>query len=113
MKGKNGEWIKSPPEIREAFKDHFEKILKGRISYLPIDPRWMHGLAQVTEEQSVFLLTPFSDAEIKKATFSSKPLKSPRPDGVPPAFLQKYWHLVGPNICEVIHSFFATRYLLK
>lgn len=40
-------------------------------------------------------------------------LKSPGPDGIPPVFIQKNWDLVGPNICDVVHSFVASGHLLK
>ncbi|XP_043694514.1 uncharacterized protein LOC122645253 [Telopea speciosissima] len=44
--------------------------------------------------------------EVKLSLFSMQPLKSPGPDGLPPAFFQNYWDLVGTDICKFVHDFF-------
>ncbi len=30
------------------------------------------------------------------------PLKSPGPDGLPPVFYQKYWHLIGEDVTKAV-----------
>ena len=44
------------------------------------------------------LLAPFSAIEIKDALFYMHPDKSPGPDGMNPAFYQKFWHIVGEDV---------------
>ena len=36
--------------------------------------------------------------------FQMHPSKSPRPDGMPPFFFQKYWHIVGQDVTTVVLS---------
>ncbi|KAJ4980562.1 hypothetical protein NE237_031399 [Protea cynaroides] len=39
--------------------------------------------------------------EIRRAAFAMSPLKSPGPDGLPPAFYHKFWDKIGANICRL------------
>uniref|UniRef100_A0A803PBK2 Reverse transcriptase domain-containing protein n=1 Tax=Cannabis sativa TaxID=3483 RepID=A0A803PBK2_CANSA len=42
------------------------------------------------------------DSEIKEVVFKLHPLKAPGPDGYPRIFFQKYWHIVGKEVCEMV-----------
>jgi hypothetical protein len=44
--------------------------------------------------------------EIKEAVFSMQSLKSPGPDGLPPLFYKKYWHIVGHAVIKAVQNFF-------
>lgn len=84
IKAQNGAWISDAGEIKQAFKSHFQSILQNSAQYpSSIDQEWIRGLTPLSDSHISMLLTSFSNAEIKKAAFSSKPLKSPGPDGVP------------------------------
>lgn len=101
-------------QIQEAFKAHFQGILQGSLAVIrPPAGEWLQDLPSISEDHIAMLLTPFSNAEIKKTAFSSKPLKSPGPDGVPPALIQQYWTLVGPDIYDAVHSFFLFGVLIE
>lgn len=61
IKGRNGDWIQSPPDIRVAFKDHFMGIRNGSSSTSPLmDSQWLQGLSTLSDLHSPFLLNPFS-----------------------------------------------------
>ena len=47
----------------------------------------------------------FTEAEVKEALFQINPSKAPGPDGFNPFFYQRYWHVVGKDITEVILNF--------
>ena len=59
------------------------------------------------------LNTPFTSQDIKKAYFSSKPLKSPGPDGTPPFFFQHNWDLVGADVIRSVKAFLHSGFILK
>lgn len=44
----------------------------------------------------------FTNLEVKKVLFQMHPIKALGLDGLPALFFQKYWHLVGPNMCNMI-----------
>ncbi|KAL0409022.1 UNVERIFIED_CONTAM: putative mitochondrial protein [Sesamum radiatum] len=54
------------------------------------------------------LLLPYTEAEVTRALSQMAAFKSPGPDGVPPIFFQKFWHIVKqdvvPYVLHVLNS---------
>ena len=61
---------------------------------------------------NVNLTRSVDDHEIQKALFSMHPHKAPGPDGMPPFFFQKYWHIFQSDICKVVKDFFFSDKML-
>ncbi|KAL0378749.1 UNVERIFIED_CONTAM: Retrovirus-related Pol polyprotein from type-1 retrotransposable element R2 [Sesamum radiatum] len=59
---------------------------------------------RVTHAMNESLLLPFTSDEIAQALQQMDPLKSPGPDGMPPIFYQKFWSIVGPDVCASVLS---------
>ena len=53
---------------------------------------------------NITLLQRYSSEEVKQALFQMHPSKSLGPDGMPPIFFQKYWHIVGQDVTIAILS---------
>lgn len=49
--------------------------------------------------------------DVKDALFSMHSDKSPGPDGMNPAFYQKYWHIVGQDVTEACLNYITLRTL--
>lgn len=47
-------------------------------------------------------------AEIHDAIKQMSPFKAPSPNGFPPCFFQRYWHIIGEKISNEIQNMFAT-----
>lgn len=65
----------------------------------------------ISEEGNSFLLSPFSEEEIKKAVFDLGGDRAPGPDGFPAAFFQNFWHVVGKDVVEAIQEFQKTQHM--
>ncbi|KAL0394970.1 UNVERIFIED_CONTAM: LINE-1 retrotransposable element O protein [Sesamum latifolium] len=65
---------------------------------------------QLTPAMSEALLQPFSAEEVSQALKQIHPLKSPGLDGMSPIFFQKYWSIVGPDVCSSVLDFLNTSY---
>lgn len=61
----------------------------------------------ITDAQNDELLKPIEEEEVKRALFQMNPDKAPGPDGMTPAFFQKYWKIVGKDIVVMVRKFFA------
>lgn len=62
--------------------------------------------ATITEHQNTMLLLPVTKEEVKSALFQMHPDKAPGPDGMTPAFYQKYWSIVGDDVFKLVVKFF-------
>ena len=62
-------------------------------------------LARVTVDMQEMLFGDFTTNEIKEAIFQMGPTKAPGPDGMNALFYQKFWHIVGPDVVNVVLDF--------
>lgn len=87
IKNQEGEWIDNPQEIKEVFFNYFKDLFSKSPSAPTIDHNdpIFENLPCVLADHLKILSKPFSEEEIRYAVFSSKPLKSPGPDGIPPS----------------------------
>lgn len=65
----------------------------------------------VTEEQNSELGNEVTEEEVKRALFHMYPDKSLGPDGMTPGFYQKFWHIVGGDIVNIVKQFFSTGHI--
>ncbi|XP_062028694.1 uncharacterized protein LOC133744637 [Rosa rugosa] len=63
---------------------------------------------KISDEMNLSLSAPYSEEEIKKALFQMHPSKSPGPDGMSPCFFQKFWHVVGHDVCCAVKAVLTT-----
>lgn len=54
-----------------------------------------------------------SDAEILRTVKQMGPAKAPGSNGFTASFYQRYWSIVGQDICYMIRSFFSSGFLLR
>ena len=116
IKDDEGTWITNQSQIKSLFLESFKGIYqcgKSRGERIQYDDPFLSPVASLSQHHIDLLTVPFSNEEIKAACFSSKPLKSPGPDGTPPIFFQQNWDIVGSDVTSSVNSFFTSGYLLK
>jgi len=105
---------------REGFEEvakvinHYYQGLLGEQGTHRNEINWevMRVGPQLTIEQQMKLIEPFSERDIREAILRIPSIKSPRPDGFSSSFF-KSWQTVGKLIYEAIHEFFATGRMCK
>lgn len=103
-----GVWHTQPAKIRSLLLDYFENIFKAEgIATEAIDEVVEAVGTRVTPGMNDTLLLPITDNEIKDL-FQMHPSKSPGPDGMSPFFFQKYWSIVGVDVCLAVRNFLET-----
>lgn len=55
----------------------------------------------ISSHQNAQLDQDFTGEEVKEALFAMHPDKSPGPDGMNPAFYQRFWNIVGKDVVEL------------
>lgn len=67
----------------------------------------------VTSNMNYTLIQDYTANEVKHALFQMHPSKSPGLDGMSPFFFQKYWHIVRPNVTNIVLSVLCHGHLLR
>lgn len=66
----------------------------------------------ISETMNANLTKVVENQEIRKALFFMHPHKAPGPDGMSLFFFQKYWNVVGEDVCNAVKAFFHSKNLL-
>ncbi|KAL2249828.1 UNVERIFIED_CONTAM: hypothetical protein Sindi_2456500 [Sesamum indicum] len=67
----------------------------------------------LTEEEVAFIIAPFSEEDVKNATFDIAKDKASGPDGYSSGFYKATWLVIGKEVMKVVLDFFATGRILK
>ncbi|XP_062028495.1 uncharacterized protein LOC133744394 [Rosa rugosa] len=106
LQDENGEWHNDPRTIKHMLLEYYQKVFANEgVDDDAISTVFRATPMKVTAFMNADLTLPYSDEEIKVALFQMHPSKSPSPDGMSPFFFQKYWHIVGLDVCLAIRNF--------
>ncbi|GAU38652.1 hypothetical protein TSUD_276920 [Trifolium subterraneum] len=107
----DGEWIESPPLIKEAVSSYFRSHVSSPYRVKPrLDGVFFNTLS---EEENAGLISPFSLEEIQEVVANSDGSKSPGPDGFNFSFLKKFWELLKGDIRIMFDQFHGNSCLPK
>lgn len=106
IKNHSGDWEMDEHQVRSVIKDYFKNLFTSEgprdwgdiLAFIP---------AVISDDINATLLAPISDEEIRITVFQMGALKSPGPDGFSGIFYQKYWSIVGHDVCRLVSSFFS------
>ncbi|XP_058189268.1 uncharacterized protein LOC131306858 [Rhododendron vialii] len=100
-----GVWISEQKTVLAEFQSFFAGLFTCEDNQQ--DNRVVHLIPRrVTASVNSSLIRAFSTGEIKAALFDMHPNKAPGYDGMTPGFFQKYWDIVGLDVCWAVRSFF-------
>ncbi|KAL0352088.1 UNVERIFIED_CONTAM: LINE-1 retrotransposable element O protein [Sesamum calycinum] len=106
LRNTDGSWLESAEEVQRCILEYFQGVFTSS-NPLPNDIRsgTEHLPTVVDETMAEDLQRPYTESEVTKALFSMSPLKSPGPDGMPPLFYQKFWHVVKSDVVSSVLAF--------
>ncbi|KAL0298977.1 UNVERIFIED_CONTAM: putative mitochondrial protein [Sesamum radiatum] len=94
-----GRWLNEEAEIQEHIEAYFGEIFRSQNpSENDLDKGTEAISVRISEDMLPELYKPYTAEEVSLALSHMAPLKSPGPDGMPPFFFQKYWHVVRDDV---------------
>lgn len=97
LKDNGGNTVVCNNGLQEMMIEYFEDLFKA--SDIVLSEVVDCVTEGISEKQKNMLLEHIEKEEVKRAIFSMHPDKSSGPDGMSPGFFQKYWYIVGDNVC--------------
>ncbi|CAN0907022.1 LINE-1 retrotransposable element ORF2 protein [Linum grandiflorum] len=102
-----GTWITDWAGLKTHVQSFYKELFAKRAVVVHPNVSWDLPCV-VSSDMNEALLRPVTPEEIRNATFSLGPDKSPGPDGFPGHFYRKFWDTIGPHFVEEIINFFRT-----
>lgn len=95
----SGAWVDEPSQVAQVANDYFTKLFTSSNPPLQDD---VSGLVQmkVSEEDQIWLASPYSEEEIFSALQDMNPQKATGPDGLTAQFYQKFWEDVKSSVLQ-------------
>jgi hypothetical protein len=112
LKDEAGVWTSQPNQVPPLFIEYYSSLFNTA------NPSQVEQVVEciprvVTHEMNKLLTCQFTPEEVHAALQQMGPLKAPGPDGLPPLFYQKYWHLLGEDITKAVLNCLNSGKILK
>ena len=104
LRNSMNQWVSSEEDIEAVATDYFQQLFTTT-NPETIDETLRYITASVSDEMNQRLLRIPHDEEIKEATFAINPAKAPGPDGMTSLFYQRFWSIVGKDVCPGSKNF--------
>ncbi|KAJ9536543.1 hypothetical protein OSB04_un000295 [Centaurea solstitialis] len=93
-------------DVPGAFVDNLKALLGTRDDTINPDMPNQFFVNTLSLAESLDMIRPISDADIRHAMFSIGNDKAPGSDGFSATFFKAAWNVIGPEVMRAIHSFF-------
>ena len=112
LSDERGGWLESNEEIAGKMIEYYTSLFTTSHPTNMVEAVTnVHKV--VTVEMNNSLTREFKAEEVEQAIKQMAPSKAPGPDGMPPIFYQKYWHVVGNDVTLAVLSCLNSGSLLK
>jgi len=103
----NGIWTTDSTILQEEAQNYFKNLFANTQPHH--NRTFTTGHHPIIDNLGKLSLTkPITKNEVFAALNSMKPYKAPGPDGFQCIFFKQYWHIVGDDIFQLVHSAFHT-----
>ena len=112
LSDERGRWHDSNEEIADLMIEYYNTLFSTS-NPTSLNEAVANVPKVVTVDMNNNLIRDFRDEEVEQAIKQMAPSKALGPDGMPPIFYQKYWHVVGSDVTTAVLSCLNSGRLLK
>ena len=112
LRHSDGSWKTELSDIEQLTSDYFSQLFASS-NLAQVDEVVRCVDKVVTPQMNEDLIRPYSKDEVRAALFQMHPSKAPEPDGMSPLFFQKYWSIVGEDVCAAVLDCLHSSRMLK
>ncbi|KAF7130266.1 hypothetical protein RHSIM_Rhsim10G0116300 [Rhododendron simsii] len=105
IENEQGIWVSDQQSITTEFQKFFTNLHVSEAVH-EVQQVTSSIPTRITADTNNRLFKPFSTGEIKTALFAMHPNKASGYDGMTAGFIQRYWDIVGVDVCRALCSFF-------
>lgn len=106
MKDDNCVWINWKNGLQKLISDYYQNLFNS--TQVNSDEVVSCVNQKIYDSQNSMLMKEITNEEVKTTILQMHPDKAPGPDGMTPAFYQKYWKIVGRDVIKMTRDFFQT-----
>ncbi|KAM1032357.1 hypothetical protein ACFX2C_036031 [Malus domestica] len=110
LNNSEGVWTDGKENLKSIVVNYFKDLFSFRITTTNMESL-PHLFPCLSGDDLAVLNGEVTDDEIKDCMFSIGGLKAPGPDGIPARFYQKFWHLCGKDISDMVKGCFNSTQL--
>ncbi|GFZ09693.1 hypothetical protein Acr_21g0002920 [Actinidia rufa] len=103
----------SSKQVRDTFVQYYRGLLGTKRNCSRLNPDIARNGRILDQSQSLALVLPVTEEEIKNALFSIGVDKAPGPDGYSSLFFKQAWDIVGRDVTDAVLEFFSSGQILK
>lgn len=104
IKDEEGVWWRGDEHVERVLINYYDDLFSSS------NPSNIEEVCEVvsgklSKDHKVWCEMEYTPEEVKEAIFQMHPLKAPGPDGLPALFFQKFWHIVGREVQDLVLKF--------
>lgn len=106
-----GQWVEEVEDVKKGIFEFFKHFQGSDYQRPTLTQDFTHSRISGLDNQ--FLISPFSEDEVKETVLSCEGSRSPGPDGLNFAFLKEVWYTLKADIMQMVMEFHEFDKLVK
>lgn len=98
--------IRGDVQLKKYITNYYKDLFgPAEVNHLSMIEAFTDDMAQVSDEENIYLTKPFAEKEVQDAIFQMDHNKAVGPDGFLAEFYQVFWEVIKNDLMAMFHAF--------